>query len=612
MSDTNPERGIKVSLIVGYLALLGALAVAHRNPATGYELSLYRSTPPQVWGALVLAAAVGVVASLRGSGRVRDAGLLLNGSTALTVFALPLLRGYYFYGAGDSMSHVGWTRELAAGSLEAVNLLYPAIHVVTVAIGALGEVPLPLAMLYLVLLVFPVVFLVFVPLNVQLLAGTRRSLSVGLLAAMLFAPINNISIHPIAHPSSQAVLFLPFVLFVVLRYVSSTRTARLVAARGGSDDRRLTAFGPLLGLVSGAVVLIHPQQALNVVVLFCAIAGTQALYRAYRSGHPISSHRPLYAQTVLIGGLFLLWAPRFETVRGSFGATLTSVFGSASAGEVVSAKSQSLAAVGGDIVMLFVRLFLPGVVLSLLAGVLVVAVALYDLSDREADADGLLVYLTVALVPLFGVFLLLVASSTGDMYFRYQGFIMVPVTVLGAVTLSKLLSSSDATDFPLSRPTVSRLIAVLFVLLVPIAGVALHPSPYMYQPTSHVSESQYGGYAASFDHRLPDQEFAGVRGGPRRYVDAVYGTHRAETELDFPGYEERLPESVFNRGNYTAYYEDDRYVAVTAATYDREVRLYDGFRYSERGFERLDATPNVGRIRSSDGFGLYYVDAEEG
>jgi hypothetical protein len=612
MSDTNPERGLKVGLVVGYLALAAALLVAHRNPATGYELSVYRSTPPAVWGGLGLAALVGVVASLRGTDRVRDAGLLLDGATALTVFALPILRGYFFYGSGDSMSHLGWTRELAAGSLEAVNLLYPAIHVVTVAISRVGAVPLPLAMLYLVLLVFPLVFVAFVPLCVQLLAGTRRALAVGLLAAVLFAPINNVSVHPIAHPASQAILFLPFVLFVVLRYVSSSQTATRLVGDVRSDGRRLTPFGLLLGIVSGSVVLIHPQQALNVVVLFGAIAGTQALYRTYLSGHPISSHRPLYAQTAIIGGLFLLWAPRFETVRGAFDATLTSVLGGGTTGEVVAAKSQSLAALGGDIWMLFVRLFLPGLVLSLLAGALVVAVVASDLSNREADADGLLVYLAVALVPLFGVFLLLVVSSTGDMYFRYQGFIMVPVTVLAAVTLSKMLSTSVSGELPLSRGGIAWLVVALFVLLLPLAGAALHPSPYMYQPTPHVTESQYGGYAATFEHRLPDQEFAGIRGGPRRFVDATYGTERAETRLDFPGYEERLPEGVFNSGNYSAYYEDDRYVAVTGADYEHEVRLYDGFRYAEGGFDHLEATPNVARIRSSDGFTLYYVDAAGG
>jgi hypothetical protein len=608
MPERNADRALKTALVVGYVALLAGVIAARRAPATAYELSLYAATPTATWAGVAVAAVVGSVAALRGRGRIDDAGTLLVGGTALTVFALPLLRGYHFYGAGDSMSHLGWARELAAGTLEPVNLLYPAIHVVGVAVAELGDVPLTTGILVVSLLVFPLVFLAFVPLCVQLLAGSDRAAAVGLLAAALFVPINNISIHPIAHPASQAVLFLPFVLFVVMRYLTGTRRTE-----GGlaSVASRVTPFGILLAVVSAAVVLVHPQQALNVVAVFATIAGMQALYRRYRSTHPIVDHRPLYAQTLLIAVLFGLWAPRFDTVSGTVTATLASVVGDASAGGVVAAKSQSLTAVGGDIIGLFVRLFLPGVVLSLLAAILLVGVVRVERAGDEPEAGGLLVYVAAALVPLLAAFALLAASSAGDMYFRYQGFIMVFVTLLAGVTLTKLLTASATSRFPLSRPSVSWLVAVLFVLLLPVAGMALHPSPYMYQPTPHVPATQTGGYAGAFDHRVPNQQFSGIRGGPRRFVDAAYGTERAETSLDFPGYEDRLPEPVFNTGNYTDYYDEDRYVAVTRANYEHEVRLYGEFRYAERGFERLDATPDVGRVRSNDGFGLYYVDAEE-
>jgi hypothetical protein len=379
---------------------------------------------------------------------------------------------------------------------------------------------------------------------------------------------------------------------------------------GGTDtSRRVTGIGVLVALVSATMVLFHPQQALNVVVLYGAVAGTQLLYRRFVSEHPIVGHRTLYAQTGIISGLFLLWAGQFPIVRTAIQSTIDGLFASqAAAGDVVASKSQSLSALGGDIVFLFVRLFLPGLLLSVVAGLLQMGVARSDLFSADADANGLLVYFAVALVPLFGVFLVLMVGGYGDMYFRYQGFIMVPVTILAAVALTRWLGSGDSSDR--SHRTAARVVAVLLVVMLPIAALGLHPSPYMYQPTPHVTETSAEGYAASFEHRVPEQEFVGISGGPSRYVDAAYGTNRAETTLEFPGYSDRLPEPVFDRGNYSDYLAEDRYMAVTTSDRRIETELYDGFRYSDRGFERLDSTPRVSRVRTSDGFQLYYLDEE--
>lgn len=595
-------RLAKVGLIVGFLALLVGVLAARGRPATGYELSLYTQTPTVFWGGVGVAVAAGGLAALGARGRARDGGLVLTGLSILSVAALPIVRGYYFYGAGDSLSHLGWAREIAAGALEPTNLLYPGVHTTTVFVGAVFDVPLTTAMLYVVLVAYMLVFVLFVPLCVQLLDGSRRAVAIGLLGALLFIPINNVSVHPFAHPASQAILFFPFVLYLTLRYVTRRPWA-------GSAPDSVTAIGVLLAVTTSAVVLIHPQQALNVVVVFVAIVAVQVVYRVWRSGHPITSHRPLYAQTALLVVVFALWAPRFQRVRGSASSTILGLLGQGpTAGEVVTQKSVSIAAIGGNIGALFFKLFFPALVFSLLAAGLMVYVVRGRLDDDRRDANALLVYLTVALVPLFLVFLLLVVSATGDMYFRYQGFIMVPVTVLGAVAVSRALRRAGERE---GRSPVRALVAVGFVVLLTLSMVAFHPSPYIYQPTPQVTERQAEGYTATFVHRAPGVEFIGVRGGPRRFVDAAYGTQRARTTLQFPGYEDVLVPGVFNRANYTSAFGDRRYMAVSSTTYAREVGLYDGFRYEQQGFDALDASPGVSRVRTNGGFTLYLIDGRD-
>lgn len=611
---TTTDRIRKLALVAGCLGLTAGVLAAHGAPAAGYELSLYGATPPVVWAGVGVAFLAGAVVALSAPirGYAWSAAVGLVAASAVTVFSMPLLRGYEFYGVGDSLSHVGWSREIAAGSLEPTNLLYPGVHTLTVFVGRVAGVPMTQANMVVVLVVVPLVFLLFVPLAVELVAGTPRAYAVGLLAAALFVPINNVSVHPNAHPASQAILLFAFVLYLALAYAVGVLDTGPGAEPDDAGRARphsallarplaLTGTGVLLALASAAIVLVHPQQALNVAFVFAAIAGVQFLGRRYLADHAVATHRPLYAHTAVLLGAFFAWTPRFERAQGAFTATVESILRTGpSAGGVVSQKSASLTVVGGSIPELFAKLFGTATVFSLLAAALV-AVALVR---WRRDADTLVGYLAAGFVPLVAIFLVVLASEAGDMYFRYQGFIMVPVTVLGAAALAR--AHGWAADRGSAR-TGAVAVAVLLLVLAPVGLIAVHPSPYMYQPTKHATESEIAGYGAAFEHRDPDVAFVGLRGGPRRFVDYHYGTQQARTTLAFPGYREGTPPAVFAAANYSQAFDETRYLVVSAGTREREVRLYDGFRYSERGFRALETTPGVNRVRASDGFELHVV-----
>lgn len=613
-------RTTLLALLVGYLGLFVGILAAHAAPASGYELSLYSATPVTTFVGLgiALGVAVGVILTSSHTTRRFDAGRLLAGSATLAIFTLPIIRGYEFYGAGDAMSHVGWSRELAAGTLSPGDLLYPGIHSITVATSSVAGVPLTQANMYVVLLLFPLAFLLFVPLTTVIVTGTRRALGVGLLVAILFTPINNVSVHPIAHPASQTILLLPFLLYLVLRYVTHggppagpkaspvSQTARPGARAQALLGLDSTAIGVLLALTSAAVVLFHPQQALNVALCFTAVTVLQLGASRWLSDGPIASHRPLHFQTGIIILAFFAWAPRFERTW-RFAAYITeSILGQGVTTGVVASKSVSLNTIGGSLPMLFLKLFLPALVCSLLAGTLILYVIRHRIGNEETTAR--IRYLAMVLVPMFAIFLVVLAADVGDMYFRYQGFIMVPVTILAAVALFR---GGDLLASRTSPRTAIVAVLVLFLVLTPAGLVALHTSPYMYQPTQHVPQTQLAGYSSSFEHRAEDVAFIGIRGGPQRYVDYHYGTERAMKQLEFPGYRAALNESVFRNARYRTALDEPRYLAVTQSTYEREVRLYRGFRHPESGFQALERTPNVNRVRSNDDFDLYYISESQ-
>jgi hypothetical protein len=604
------HRLSKLALAAVLVAFAAGIWAAHQAPASGYELSIYAATPDATWVGVGAALIVGGLVALTAprESRLHDAGLVAVGVAGLTVFALPVLRGYAFYGGGDSLTHLGWASELASGRLAVTELLYPGIHTTGVFVAETAGVGIPMAVLYVVLVVFPLVYLVFVPLTVQVLGGGRRALAAGALAAALFVPVNNVSVHPLAHPTSQAIMLVAFVLYLLLAYISAPAAASTSAspAPSGASARfgSVSGLGVLLAAAAVAIVFVHPQQAVNLALVFVAVAALRAVLRRYTSG-AAAQHRAIYAQTGVLVAVIALWAPRFERVGGATQATFGSLLSQgATAGEVVSQRSSSLTQVGGSIGELFVKLFLPATVLSVLAACLIALVAYRRLS---ADGDTLAGYVAVGMVPLGGVFLLMFAADIGDQYFRYLGFLMVPVSVLGAVAVGRLTSGLDARS---GRHVGTVVAVVLLVGMLPVGVLAVHPSPYMYQANSQVTETEFGGYSNTFETREADVPFAGIRGGPRRFVDYHYGTEYTDQQLEFPGDRAGIPEAVFAAGNYTTAYDTDRYVTVTRGAYIREVVLYESFRYPESGFAALEASPGVNRVRSNGGYTLYRVAAE--
>jgi len=52
-------------------------------------------------------------------------------------------------------------------------------------------------------------------------------------------------------------------------------------------------------------------------------------------------------------------------------------------------------------------------------------------------------------------------------------------------------------------------------------------------------------------------------------------------------------------------------VPATTADYDREVRLFDELRYTERGFQQLEQSTEIDRVHSNGEFRLYLIDPDE-
>ncbi|UPM42898.1 hypothetical protein [Halocatena salina] len=603
-TETNPERWwTKPLLTVGFLTLTGAILSAKTAPATGYELSLYTATPILFWVGVAIALGGALLVAFVSSVRwVRSLALVLAATAMLSVLGLPFLRDYYFHGTADPMTHLGLAKDLNSGRTSPFGIMYPGIHILAVFISRVVGYPLRRSVLFVTLL-FALVYILFVPLCVRLLVSGPRTTTIGVFSALLLLPINHISTHFRVHPFTLTTLYSAFIVFLLLKaFLSEGRYDRR-SKRSKPVDTVAGTF-VVLAVVLTSVVLFHPQQALNVLILFVTICDIQLLYRVFRSDHPISEHPRLYAPTLFFLGVYALWTTRtswfYRLADKHLSKIAGYIQGETVAGKQIQAQGDSIAAIGASIPELFVKLFLLSAVYTAITAVIALLSVSHAFDDETTAPQSTRLYLSLSLLPLLMVFLVYFVGSISKMQFRHLGFLMLLATLLGAVGLCVALKRLRHT---ISLPRSGLLFAVGFALMLVLAIAPLYQSPYIHKQNVQVTEMQMEGYDQAFEHQTNGVPVLGIRMEPTRYADATRGVQwRSERERL---YRQTVPFNTLSQLQTT--FRSPRYVIVTRLDREREINAYQQLRFSKEEFQAIERQSGINRVMSNGEVQLYYV-----
>lgn len=662
-------RVVEAALVVGYLALTAAIVASYTTPATGYELSIYAATPLATWATLALAGVVSIAVCLSDE-RYLAPAVLLGALGAATVAGLPLIRGYYFYGRADSLVHLGFVRSIGVGN-DPLRLLYPGSHLIASSLTKVAAVEVTRAMM-LVMWTYTLLFFASVALCVWFLVPDRRALAVGAFSAFLLLPINNVSTHLHFHTYSIGMLFVPFVIYLVFTHLiggdNRERLVERVADGSGAVGRGTVGFGDtvkfavgprrsvptsfLLPLTLVALVLVHPQIALNVVFLLGGMTVAQHAYRRLRPTNPIAGYRLLTFQTAFLVVMLAVWIVTHEwafinTAEAMLESLTEFAAGEGSTTPRVESQSESASSIGASIQELFVKLFGVGAIYSLLAAVVVLGRvtgylgrlegrrSMRSTPDTAKDVTTLFFAGILMLLPYFAAHFV---GSISTYLFRHIGFLLMLATIFGAVGVRYLLAQESTVSSPGTRSAGTRLrsvenrfagklpqtrsvVAVVVVVLVLTLSLAtVFPSPFIYLPGSHVSEGEMDGYQQAFASQSNGSPvwFGGVRHTSDRYEIALYGAESAPWDrhvIPAPRKSSPVPEQVM-LDSLPAFYANhpeeivrrDHYFVVAEADRQREVLAYGELRYSAESFDAVEAQPDVGKVRDNGELTVYFVE----
>jgi len=570
-------RKQKYLITIGFISLFIGVLLAYRFPAEDYELSIYRSTPFSYWAIISFVILISIIISFTTEKKsLLTYSLVIASLSILSVIALPLIRGYYYLGMSDSVSHLARTTLILEGTVNPFEEFYPAIHIIGSYISLVTGLS-PRISLILILPVLGAVFIFFIPLTLNTIHRKfdYKLTIIGTFSALFFLPINNIGTHFQPHPSSQSLLFLPAVIYLYFKY-EETR-----------DNRLLTLFT----LFYFSLILFHPQQAMALFFLLLIIVFFDKTIN-YKISFDFSLRTP-----ILTGIIFWVWAGYQAKFEAAIEGVIPSLFlGSRAPARDVSQRAMALVEIGGSTEELFIKIFGVTAIFILLTLIFIIKRKKTFPSDRK-----IITYLFLGVIPIsiIASIYILIGVGGGQTQ-RYVGFIQVIFTITGAYSFFYLVKD-------VSKPKRESIIIIFICLGLLISSLIYFPAPFIYQGNSHVTEGHYQGYDTAFTTYNESLELGSIRMHPDRFyattqrVSRPSGAERREFRADPPDH--------FNNQSLHTYYERPSYLAITESEKVRDAELYQGFRYSWDDFEYLERDPHIDKVYNNGDFELYLVNS---
>ena len=217
----------KCILIFLFLFLTLSLIVTWNAPSRGFESSIYDSTPVVLWIALISSVIGGITIVIRTlsdsglrSSNLWKFGLLLIFLCYAICLGLFIIRGYFLWGmSGDPASHFGWTNEILRNGYIPSTLFYPITHVFLSEISLITT--LNLVFLFKIIpLLFSLLVVFFIYIFVR---GVSSNQFEPLIAGIIGCTLSFDYFYLNITPNYLANLMLPLALFLMFRYLDSTR-----------------------------------------------------------------------------------------------------------------------------------------------------------------------------------------------------------------------------------------------------------------------------------------------------------------------------------------------------------------------------------------------------
>lgn len=603
------HRFLRVTLIFLFSLLSIALIITWNTPATGYEASIYRSTPRILWLSLISSVIAGitiVAVSITKNELDRSClskiGFLLVFLSYAVCLALFIIRSYFMWCMnGDPASHIGLIKEMLYTGHAPTSLIYPITHIYLSEIIFMTD--FDLVFLHKIIpLIFGLLCVLFMYVFARsLFSKLDKALLTGVISCSLaFGWYLNLT------PNALANLFFPFALFLVVKYLQQNSWPWAVA----------------LSTVILLYPVFHPIPALLLGVIFLTLWIPPTLLEIARAHHgkKLGSFNFRRLDSILVRPflILLIWFASWISSFSLWGNTIKSMYQTISS-EGEPSKMMDLMdqiayaqGYGYSVIDVVIRQLLGPIILSILS-VISLLLLWRNFSQGRCDDKSLFsFYGPFGILAFIMPALYMLNLSFGPL--RLVTYVSMLGTIFAAYLLTHLLTG-ERKNSKIHGANPKTALVILVISSLFLGGMLnLYPSPYNLTLSYQTTQSEIEGMAYIYGHRDASIPLSGITVAPGRLSHLLLApVDRAAQRL--PLYlKERIAPWHFGYDKYSSIsssYDEETDIVIV----QRDKAIYKDYfpemaqyRFNPQDFERLREDPGASLIYSNGGLDLWRID----
>ena len=505
----------KIILIIEFLFLTLALIITWNVPTTGFESSIYNSTPLVLWVALISSMIAGItiiVVNVSNSDIYRSNlwkyGFLLIFFCYTICLGLFMIRGYYMWCIdGDPASHIGWTNEILQNGHIPSDLFYPITHIYLSEINLVTS--LNLVFLHkIVPFFFGLLFVGFVYIFVRVVSSSEiEPIIAGIITCTFITGwFLNLT------PNLLANLFLPFALFLMFKYLKS-----------GHSGWKVSFFIMLI-----LYPVFHPLPAIFLGLILLTLWIPQKLLDLWKhlidKKRDIRSHERMNMKLARPFLFLLTWFIFWYSLFYIWGYSVYQMYSRITTEEGASKFSNLASQVsnaqgyGYNVLEIFLKTY--GHLLLLFILSLFTFLLLWKTVSRDQKQENIFsLYGPWGLLNIFIPALFLFNLTFAPLRFLFYQ------AILGIVFVAFLVSSMLIWGRENKRRFISQLTSIIVIVLMAgllISGLLnLYPSPYNLTKNYETTQSEVSGAMFFFEYRNISVPVSGIDLHLGRFADLL-------------------------------------------------------------------------------------------
>jgi|AntDeeMetagen681_2_1112603.scaffolds.fasta_scaffold00481_3 hypothetical protein len=571
--NTNAISKFLVSIVL--FSISSAIYTAHQNPAQAYELSIYNDTPFLLWATIGICILVPLLLYYVMNFRHQYILLPFVILSAGLIYLIPLLRGYFYWGVADPLTHLGRLRLVLQTDFSLISVIYPNTYSIAALLHYVTDLN-PRASLLLLAPTVVICWTLTMAVIIRNISERQNGLILGGVAAAMMIPVTPASLL-VPHPATLTAYFFASTYMIIIIF------NKLNYLRGKL----------LITIFAISLVFWHPLTAFVIAIFFAG-------YKFMTSNHNKSQNIASSVFILTITAVFasrLLYSVAIHGIVTTIYNALTSV--GFSLFTFTSQTSSSASSVGTSFINLIIIEFSVAIVFAILSIVaFIISISQLYHTSQVDNYPSQVLGMTFGAFAIFG-FVIFMSVIGVDFKFllRNISIVLTTGTIIGAVLLSRTAGPN--------APTLKQWgIVFLIFLLFSASLLTALPTTLSYQQSRHVTESTYSGYEMVFDTGVDHKNMLGIRAWPYRYHYAISGAGPIAPRYT----DQQVGDHFYNQTLHTKCSRE--YLAVGAGDFERETSLYNGFRYNESDFYYLQRQSGISTVYTNDGFKLYKVCSE--